>query len=129
MWLGKQLADSTRPREDSTAVDMGITTIGGARAAVETRGENRDLPVYGPGGYIWQPRAGDKVLVVKGGVSGAEQCVVAREQETAPEDMAQGDVYIQAGGASVWLHSSGRIDISGDLYVNGMPYRPCTCSF
>ena len=127
MWIGEKIAGGTRAREDSTAADLGITTIGGESAAVETRGEDRNVPVYGPGGYFWQPKAGERVLVIKGGVAGAEQCVAAAEQAEAPEDLEPGDVYIRAGEASVRLHSGGRIDLTGTLYVNGTLYKPCTC--
>ena len=127
MWIGRKIADSTRAREDSTAADLGITTIGGSAAAVETRGEDRGLPVYGPGGYCWQPKAGDKVLVIKGGVTGAEQCVAAAEQGETPEGMEPGDVCIRSGDASLYLHSDGRIDLNGALYINGTIYKPCEC--
>ena len=127
MWIGQKIAASTRPREDSTAVDLGVTTIGGEAVAVETRGEDRDLPVYGPGGYFWQPKAGDRVLVIKGGVDGAERCVAAAEQGEAPEGMEPGDVCIRAGDASICLHSDGRVDIAGTLYINGSLYKPCEC--
>lgn len=127
MWIGKEMAKATRPREDSTAVDLGVTTIGGESVAVETRGEDRDLPVYGPGGYFWQPKAGDQVLVIKGGVSGDEQCVAGAAQVEPPEDMEPGDIYLSSGEASIYLHANGRIDIEGDLYINGTEYKPCTC--
>lgn len=126
MWIGKEMARATRPREDSTVVDLGVTTIGGASAAVETRGEDRDLPVYGPGGYFWQPKAGDKVLVIKGGVSGDEQCVAGAAQAEPPENMEKGDIYISNGATSIYLHASGRIDIDGSLYINGVEYRPAS---
>ena len=127
MWIGQKIAASTRPREDSTAADLGVTTIGGANAAVETRGEDRNVPVYAPGGYFWQPKAGDRVLVIKGGVTGAEQCVAAAEQGEAPDGMEPGDVYLCAGEASLYLHSNGRIDVNGALYINGAIYKPCEC--
>ena len=127
MWIGQKIADGTRVREDSTAVDLGVTTIGGESAAVETRGEDRNVPVYGPKGYFWQPEAGDRVLVIKGGVAGAERCVAGTEQKEAPEDLAPGDVYLRAGEASIHLQSGGRIDITGTLYINGSLYKPCTC--
>ena len=127
MWIGEKIAGSTRPREDSTAADLGITTIGGASAAVETRGEDRAVPVYGPGGYFWQPKAGERVLVIKGGVAGGEQCVAAAEQGEAPEGMEPGDVCIRAGEASLYLRSDGRIDLTGALYINGAIYKPCEC--
>lgn len=34
---------------------------------VVTRGEVRQLPIYGPGGYVWLPESGASVLVIKGG--------------------------------------------------------------
>ena len=88
---------------------------------------DRDLPVYGPGGYFWQPKAGDQVLVIKGGVSGDEQCVAGAAQVEPPEDMEPGDIYLSSGEASIYLHANGRIDIEGDLYINGTEYKPCTC--
>lgn len=127
MWIGKQMAETTRPREDSTAVDLGVTTIGGTSVAAETRGEDRDLPVYGPGGYFWQPKVGDQVLVIKGGVSGDEQCVAGTAQVGAPATMGPGDIYLSSGSASIYLHVDGRIDIEGDLYINGTKYKPCLC--
>ena len=33
--------------------DQGISTIVGDQMGVVTRGEVRQLPIYGPGGYVW----------------------------------------------------------------------------
>ena len=63
MWLSKQM----RPAPPTADADMGMTTIGGEQTGVVTRGEVRDLPVYGPGGYVWLPENGKAVLVIKGG--------------------------------------------------------------
>ena len=119
-----------------------------------TRGEQRNLEVFAPGGLVWQPRVGDTVLVVKGGAGCQEQCVVAAETaQNAPEEMAPGELYLySSGGASLHLRSdgsiavsgpvkiegnlsvegnvklTGRVDIFGSLYINGLPYRPCICS-
>lgn len=80
MWLSKQ----TRPPAAPSGADLGITTISGQKVGVVTRGEIRDLPVYGPGGYLWSPANGAAVLVVKGGPGGEEQCVAgARPPEEA----------------------------------------------
>ena len=45
MWLARQMR-SAPPTADA---DMGVTTIAGDRVGVLTRGEVRELPVYGPG--------------------------------------------------------------------------------
>ena len=75
MWLSRTIAARQRAERESAAADMGVTTIGGSSASVMTRGEQRNLEVFAPGGLIWQPQAGDTVLVIKGGTGGQEQCV------------------------------------------------------
>ena len=89
MWLSRTIALRQRAEQESTAADMGVTTIGGGSASVMTKGEQRDLEVFAPGGLAWQPKAGDTVLVVKGGTGCQEQCVVAAETAgAAPEELA-----------------------------------------
>lgn len=46
MWISKQM----KPAAATADADLGVTTISGRKAGVLTRGEVRDLPVYGPGG-------------------------------------------------------------------------------
>jgi len=102
---------------------------------VVTRGEVRDLPVYGPGGYLWTPANGETVLVVKGGPGGEEQCVAGTRPLKAPGNISPGEVYIYGpGGNAVYLRQDGgvsisgtKVFISGDLYINGSPYSPCLC--
>lgn len=45
MWLSKKM----RPAQSTVDADLGVTTIAGSSVGVVTRGEVRDLPVYGPG--------------------------------------------------------------------------------
>lgn len=136
MWLSKQ----TRPKNTAAGSDLGVTTISGGSAGVVTRGEVRDLPVYGPGGYVWKPATGQTVLVIKGGTGGEETCVAGAEQKDAPGALAPGEVYIHSGGGSVCLRNngtveiqggsinlSGRVNVTGSLYINGQIFRPCTC--
>lgn len=153
MWLSKKLAVNQRLEQEGAAADMGVTTISGGMASVMTRGEQRDLAVFAPGGVLWQPRVGDTVLVIRGGAGGLEHCVAAAEPTVKPpEGMAPGELYLySSGGASVYLKGDGsvavtgpveiagnlsvtgavrlkgRVDISGSLYVNGEAYRPCRC--
>ncbi len=130
MWLSGQMK-RTLPTADA---DLGMTTIAGDSVGVVTRGEVRALPVYGPGGYIWMPRNGEAVLVVKGGPGGEEQCVAGVRQIAVPEGMRPGEVFLTgAEGASVYLKQNGtvelqgRVEIKGSLVINGEPYKPCTC--
>lgn len=124
MWLSRQMK-SAPPTADA---DLGMTTIGGEQAGVLTRGEVRNLPVYGPGGFAWMPENGSAVLVIKGGPGGQEQCVAGMQQTRIPEGMEAGEVYLYGpGGNSIYLRSNGMVEIQGLLVINGEPYRPCTC--
>ena len=129
MWLSKQ----TRPSVPTADADLGTTTIAGDGAGVVTRGEVRALPVYGPGGYVWLPKSGEKVLVIKGGPGGEEQCVAGARQQV-PAGMAPGEVRLSGpGGTVIYLKENGTIELQGNivirggLVVNGEPYKPCTC--
>ena len=64
MWTSERRLE--RRTEESAA--LGQVTLGGDPAGVFLGGERRWLPVCAPGGYSWQPGAGDKVLVLKAGV-------------------------------------------------------------
>lgn len=124
MWLSKQM----KPLPPTADADLGMTTIAGDSVGVVTRGEVRALPVYGPGGYVWMPRNGETVLVIKGGPGGEEQCVAGLRQDHAPKGMKPGEVFLYGpGGSSVYLKQNGRVEIVGSLFINGEPYRPCTC--
>ena len=147
MWLSKSLSLRQTAEREGAAADMGVTTIGGGCASVMTRGEQRNLEVFAPGGVVWQPLAGDTVLVIKGGVGGQESCVAAAETAAhAPAGMAPGELFLfSQGGASIYLRKdgsitvkgpvtldgnvslSGNVSITGSLTVNGELYQPCTC--
>ena len=128
MWLGKQ----GRLRRESGGAELGVTSIPGTETAVLAGGESRALPVYGPGGCCWVPEAGQRVLLIRGGPGGEEQCVAGQQQALIPEGMGPGEVYLfTPGGNSVYLRSGGEIElrgkvrIQGSLTVNGEPYAPC----
>ena len=53
MWLSRTLSLRQRAERESAAADMGVTTIGGGSASVMTRGEQRDLEIFAPGGMVW----------------------------------------------------------------------------
>lgn len=153
MWISRKLSTDRTARLEGAATDMGVTTAGGASASVLTRGEQRNLEVFSPGGLIWQPKTGDTVLVVKGGSGAKETCVIAAENAShTPSDMTPGELYLFSNAdtyiflrqdGSVVIHGdvsitgslsvtgnvtlNGRTDIWGSLYINGTPCNPCTC--
>ena len=129
MWLAKNMK-----RQMPTAdADQGISTIVSDQMGVVTRGEVRQLPIYGPGGYVWLPESGASVLVIKGGPGGEEQCVCGGKQAAAPKGMLPGEIYLYSSGSSVYLRKNGaielswRVSIKGTLVVNGQTYKPCSC--
>lgn len=132
MWIGKEMARAGQNREEQASADFGVTTIGGALAAVDSRGEERELPVFGPGGYCWQPRAGDTVLVVKGGMGGEERCVAAADPGEMPEGMQPGEICIRSGDSAIFLKEdgtiaiTGKVAVSGSLTLNGTPVAVVT---
>lgn len=101
--------------------DMGVTTIGGGSAAVVTRGEQRELETFAPGGLVWQPQAGDTVLVIKGGVGCQERCIVGADTTSfTPENMAAGELFLYStGGSSIYLKNDGSIAVKGDIRLDG----------
>lgn len=127
MWLSKQM----RPAPATADADLGVTTIAGEQVGAVTRGEVRNLPVYGPGGYLWTPGTGAAVLVLKGGPGGEEQCVAGTRPQSAPASVRPGEVFLYGpGGNSIYLKEDGsveiqgRVSITGSLTVNGETWRP-----
>ena len=122
MWLSKKLA--AHELQDVASAQDGTVTIEGGELAVFSSGEKREVKTVGPGGYEWQPCKGEDVLIVRGGTFGEESYAVG-VPEQAGEALAPGEVRIRsAAGAEIVLHNSGRIDINGVLFINGMPYLP-----
>ena len=120
MWLSKKLA--AHELQDVASAQDGTVTIEGGELAVFSSGEKREVKTVGPGGYEWQPCKGEDVLIVRGGTFGEESCAVG-VPEQAGEALAPGEVRIRsAAGAEIVLHNSGRIDINGLLFINGVPF-------
>jgi|GEM_PF-216911 len=106
-------------REDGT-VEFAVE---GGELAVFSSGEKREVKTAAPGGYEWQPKKGEDVLVVRGGTFGEEAYAVGAVGQSA-DDLAPGEVRIRsaAAGTEIVLRNNGRIDINGLLFINGMPY-------
>lgn len=117
MWLSEKTAGSTK----SGGAEFGTVTIGGGSVGVMTDSERRGLKVYGPGGYVWRPRTGESLLVLKCGEEGAQSCVAGTEPPAAPPNMENGEIYItSASGTSLYLKNDGRVLLTGQLYINGI---------
>lgn len=121
MWLSGQQKQPADPGEGQT----GIVTMSGGELAVMLDCERRGLQIYGPAGYRWTPRVGQRVLVIQG--KGEVPCVVGMRQDgTVPEKVDIRAGQLTAGGAAVLISgrsgvtlSGPRIDLNGEVYVNG----------
>lgn len=116
MWMGKQLA--RRAREDEA--DTGTVTAAGEILCAVTDGEKRRLGVFSPGGYRWQPVAGQQVLVLKNGaVCGAKQSDEGTPLQPGEVEITGPDetlLRFEKGGTIVL---KGRIAIEGDVVLDG----------
>lgn len=115
MWLAKNMKRQT-PTADA---DQGISTIVSDQMGVVTRGEVRQLPIYGPGGYVWLPESGASVLVIKGGPGGEEQCVCGGKQAAGPQRWLPGrDLSLQLRQQRVPAEN-GALELSGRVSTRG----------
>ena len=121
MWLSRKL--SQHEMQDVASAQDGTVTVEGGELAVFSSGEKREVKTAAPGGYEWQPKKGEDVLVVRGGTFGEEAYAVGAVGQSA-DDLAPGEVRIRsaAAGTEIVLRNNGRIDINGLLFINGMPY-------
>lgn len=117
MWISEQ--NRRKDESEGTAL-VGQVTLPGDPAGVYLAGERRDLPVFGPGGYVWRPEREDQVLVLKTGRAGEQPCV-AGVRGKPDWELAPGEVYLHCGAASIHLRSDGVIAMRGTVLVNGLP--------
>ena len=111
MWMAKKLTE----KKASAPAARGTVSIGGEAAAVLSEGEVRNLGALAPGGYVWRPKGGAQVLVLKG----KEKCILG-ELGAQEKSLAPGEVCIRsAGGAAIYLRNSGKIELVGEVFVNG----------
>lgn len=114
MWMAEQ----HRRRKPEDGARIGCVTLAGDPAGVCLDGERRELPVFGPGGYLWRPAREDQVLVIKTGTDGEAPCVAGKRNEGA-ETLGEGEVLICSSGASIRLGRDGTVSIAGRVLVNG----------
>ena len=117
MWMAERGRATQRGSGDCIA-DVGVVTLSQELLGVYLDGERRQLSMYGPAGYSWRPKVGDKVLALKMGEDASLGCVLAAPQET--RKLQSGEVCIfSQGGAEVHLSSDGEILMSGNIKING----------
>ena len=103
-----------------SAAEIGTVTLGGDPAGVSLGGERRWLTVYSPGGYSWRPTSGEKVLVLKAGAEREAPCLLGKAQEET--ELEPGEVRVTGGESSVLLGQD-RLELEGNLYLNGRTLR------
>ena len=81
MWLSRKL--SQHEMQDVASAQDGTVTVEGGELAVFSSGEKREVKTAAPGGYEWQPKKGEDVLVVRGGTFGEEAYAVGAVGQSA----------------------------------------------
>jgi len=114
VWLGEKIAREPCRETDACG---GIVSMGGEKPAVVTDGEARDMTVFSPGGYAWQPEKGAAVAVLQ--EAGA---VLGMAQQAA--GLAPGEVKISSKAAAIYLANDGSIRLEGTVYINGERWEP-----
>ena len=117
MWIAER---SWRRPEPETAAAVGQVTLPGDPAGVCLDGERRQVPVFAPGGYVWRPRRGEQVLVLKTGEQGEAPCVLGERCQDKWE-LEEGEILLHSGKAVLRLKADGTVDVTGTLTVNGQP--------
>lgn len=112
------LSKRERTERNGGGVGLGPVTVQGASAGVWMESERRGVTVYAPAGYHWAPALGEELLVLKAGERGEKLCAVGVPAED--EALAAGEVRIKAGNAAVTLSPDGRVEVTGELTVNGL---------
>lgn len=116
MWISQKRQKSQE--HTGGRAEVGRVTLGGHPAAVFLDGERRELPVFGPGGYIWRPSRGQQVLVIKTGTQEEAPCVVGTPCDTEMK-LDEGEVLLYSPSATIHLGADGVVNVSGVLTVNG----------
>jgi len=112
MWLSERAA---MPRETENAA-LDEVTLAGESVGVYDYGERRGVKLCAPGGYVWRPRAGGRLLVVKCG-DGSEAAAGETVADTGA--VAAGEVLIRSDAASIWLKNDGSIVLRGNVSIEG----------
>ena len=125
MWLSQRTG---RGKYINRSTDVGDITIADAQTGVMLDGELRDLGLMTPGGYVWRPKKGQDVIVIKS--ADGENFAAGIPLDSA-QGVVPGEVLILSdGGCQIMLKNdgsillSGRVNINGELYING---TLCSC--
>lgn len=119
MWLSGQ---QKRPVDNGEGMTGIVTMSGGETAAVLLDSERRGLQVYGPGGYTWTPRVGQRVLVIQG--QGEIPCVAGvRQGQKAPERVSVEGRQLALRGETVSISAQDSVVAEAEsVRLNGQVY-------
>lgn len=114
MWLSRGREEKA---VEEAAAESGPVTLAGAETAVYLAGERRNVSLCTPGGYVWRPRVGQEVLVLKAGRDKERPYIlgVAAEPEN---DLAPGQVRLGNEEANVTCGEQ-TVALTGRVTING----------
>lgn len=105
-------------RDNDSSVRLGEVTLCGSENGVLTEAEQRGLPMCAPGGYVWRPRSGQQVILLKTG--DGTPLIAGALSEDSSDDLLAGEMQLVIpGSCSLTLKNDGRVLISGNLEITG----------
>ena len=112
MWLSQQFQTQQAQEEPG---GFATVSIGGTAPGALYDCQHTDLAVLSPGGYAWSAAVGQAVLLLPG------QSAMAGILQPGPVKLQPGEVCLYSDKASIVLRNSGAIELTGTVYLNGVP--------
>ena len=114
MWLGKKLAENRKEQEKSLAGTISGEKDGGL--LLQAAAEYREVSSAGPYGVKSLPPAGENAVGV---AFGDKTFCLGVEMD--PEGLQPGElVLFSSGGAKITLTRYGKIQLEGQVFINGV---------
>lgn len=114
MWLGKKIAENRKETEKPLAGTISGEKDGGL--LLQASAEYREVAVVGPYGVKSLPPAGENAV----GVACGDK-TFCLGVEMNPQGLHPGEVVLfSAGGAKITLTRDGKIQLEGQVFINGV---------
>ena len=119
MWLSSQRRGEVQAE---SLAEIGSVSLSGTPAGVYVSGERRNVPLCSPGGVYWSPRVGEEVLLLACGAEGEPFMIGRAQPQLSGLVLAPGEAWFSVcEGKGIHLRADGRVDLIGEIYLNGVP--------
>lgn len=113
MWLSENM----KKKEAFGFAEEAVVTVAETETAVLSDGEKRGVKTVYPGGFVWRPKRGDELLVMKDADGGS--IAIGTVKDNISQTIEPGEAMVFTSAGYIHLKNSGEILLSGDLTVTG----------